>query len=70
MKKNVGNTDRFLRVLIAIIIGVLYYTKVIEGTLAIVLLVVAGISILVSLTRFCPLYTVCGLSTCKKTDNE
>jgi len=37
MKKNMGSTDKVIRILIALVIGVLYYTKIIEGTVALVL---------------------------------
>ena len=66
MKKNMGSQDKLIRVIIAIIIAVLYFTNVISGTLAIVLLVVAGIFILTSIIGICPLYSILGISTCKK----
>ena len=65
MKKNMGNTDRIIRFIIAAAIAVLYFTNVIGGTLGIVLLVAAGIFVLTSLVSFCPLYAPFGLSTCK-----
>jgi hypothetical protein len=45
---------------------VLYFTKVIPGTLGIVLLALAGIFVLTSLISFCPLYAPFGINTCKK----
>lgn len=65
MKKNMGNTDRMIRVLIAIAIAILSYTNVISGTLELILLVVACIFALTSFIRFCPLYTLFGINTCK-----
>lgn len=65
MKKNMGTTDRIIRILLAITIIALYYTSVISGTLA-VLLVVSGIFILTSFVRFCPLYLPFGISTARK----
>jgi hypothetical protein len=65
MKKNMGNADRIIRVIIAVIIAALYFTNVISGTLGIVLLALAGIFVLTSLVSFCPLYAPFGLSTCK-----
>ena len=72
MKKNMGNTDRIIRLLIAIVIAVLYYFKVIEGTLANVLLALAGIFLVTSLIGFCPAYSVFGIRTCsfKKTSSS
>lgn len=67
MKKNMGSADKIIRVLIAVVIGVLYWQGIISsGTLAIVLLIFAGIFILTSLVGFCPLYPIFGLNTCKK----
>jgi hypothetical protein len=64
MKKNMGNADRIIRVIIAVIIAALYFTNVITGTVGIVLLALAGIFVLTSLISFCPLYAPFGLSTC------
>lgn len=64
MKKNMGGADRIIRVLIAIVIAVLFITKVISGTLGIVLLIAAGVFVLTSLVSFCPLYTIFGIKTC------
>ncbi|MBK5208479.1 MAG: DUF2892 domain-containing protein [Flavobacteriaceae bacterium] len=66
MKKNMGSTDKLIRVLIAVVIAVLYYLGKIEGTLAIVLMAFAVILLLTSLVSFCPLYTIFGINTCKK----
>ena len=66
MKKNMGTTDKLIRFILAAIVGVLYYFQVIEGTLAIVLLVLAGIFILTSFISFCPLYKPFGISTTSK----
>lgn len=63
MKKNLGTTDKMIRLLAAAVIIVLYFTHVISGTLAIVLLVVAGLLVLTSLISFCPVYWPFGIST-------
>jgi hypothetical protein len=64
MKKNMGNADRIIRIIVAAIIGILYYTNVISGTLAIVLLVLSVVFFLTSIISFCPLYSIFGLKTC------
>ena len=64
MKKNMGNADRAIRVIIAILIAVLYFTNVISGTLGLILLVVAGVFVLTSLVSVCPLYSLVGINTC------
>jgi hypothetical protein len=66
MKANMGNTDKIIRILAAILIGVLYFMQLISGTLAIVLLIVAAVFILTSFMSFCPLYLPFGLSTVQK----
>lgn len=64
MKKNMGSLDRILRVLVAIVIGVLYYNGTISGTLGIVLVVLGAVFLLTSLIGFCPLYKPFGMNTC------
>jgi hypothetical protein len=66
MKKNLGVIDRVIRVLIAVVIVVLYFTHVISGTLAIILLILAGIFVITAILGLCPLYLLFGLSTSKK----
>jgi len=66
MKKNMGSTDKVIRVIIAAVVAVLFFTKVISGTLGIILLVVAAIFLLTSFVGFCPLYAPFKLSTKKK----
>jgi hypothetical protein len=66
MKKNMGSADRIIRILIAVVIAGLYFSKIISGTMAIILLVVAGIFLLTSVIGSCPLYSVFGIRTCKK----
>ncbi len=63
MKKNMGSADRVIRVIIAVLVAILYFIDVISGTLAIVLLVLAGVFILTSFMSFCPLYAPFGLRT-------
>lgn len=64
MKKNMGNADRIIRLIIAAVLAYLYFGGVVTGTLGIVLAVVAGVFVLTSLVGFCPLYKLVGLSTC------
>lgn len=65
MKKNMGSTDKIIRVVIAIIVAALYFTGTISGTLGTILLVLAGIFLLTSFISFCPLYAPFGISTCR-----
>jgi len=65
MKTNVGTVDTVVRILIALIVIGLYYMNVISGTLAIVVLVLAGVFIITGLIKFCPLYLPFGINTSK-----
>ncbi|MDI6032936.1 DUF2892 domain-containing protein [Flavobacterium sp. LB2P84] len=67
MKKNMGLTDKIIRIALAAIVAVLYFTNTIGGTLALVLGVFAIIFIITSFVSFCPLYSPFGISTRKKT---
>jgi hypothetical protein len=64
MKKNIGNTDRVVRLIAAAIFAALYFTNTVTGTFGIILLVLAAVFVLTSLVSSCPLYTLMGLSTC------
>lgn len=59
-----SSVDKAIRIIIAAVIAILYFTGTLTGTLGIVLLVLAGVFVLTSLISFCPLYTLFGISTC------
>ena len=60
MKKNVGKADMIIRIIIAIIIGALgYYYKSWWGLVGI-------IPLLTAFTNLCLLYSIFGISTCRK----
>jgi hypothetical protein len=65
MKKNMGSIDKIIRLLVAALIVVLYYTDIISGTLGIVLLIFAVVLVITSFISFCPLYFPFGLKTNK-----
>jgi len=65
MKRNLGNLDRILRVILALVIVGLYMADVINGTIAIVLLIFSGVFVLTSMLSTCPLYSIFGISTNK-----
>ena len=66
MKPNVGTTDKIIRIALAALVAILYFTNVISGTLGIVLLVLAAVFVLTSLVSFCPIWAVFGINTGKK----
>lgn len=63
MKKNMGSADKIIRIILAAIFVVLYFTNVVSGTLGIILLVLAVVFVLTSLVSFCPLYLPFGIKT-------
>lgn len=63
MKANMGTIDKAIRIVIALLIGILYFTGQISGTVAIILGVLAVVFVLTSLISFCPLYLPLGIST-------
>lgn len=65
MKKNMGKLDRLARIGVAVIIAILFATKAISGTMAIVLMIFAVIFMATSFISFCPLYLPFGFSTRK-----
>ena len=65
MNKNMSSTDRIIRVILAVVMAILYFTGTVTGTVGIVMLVLGGVFVLTSLISFCPLYTIFGISTCK-----
>lgn len=69
MKKNMGNTDKAIRTLIALIIAALSYFEFITGIFGNILLVIAIVLLVTSLVNFCPLYKLLGINTCKTKNN-
>jgi hypothetical protein len=66
MQKNMGTIDKSLRIIVAVIFGILYFTDTVTGILGIILLILGIVFLLTSLVSFCPLYTPLKISTNKK----
>ncbi len=65
MTANMGNTDRIIRTVSALLIGGLYFAEIISGTTAILLGVLAVILLFTGSIGFCPLYMPFRFSTKK-----
>lgn len=65
MKKNMGLADKIIRIIVALVIVILYFTNILSGTVALVLLILSGIFIATSFIGFCPLYKLFGVNTNK-----
>ena len=61
-----GNADRLIRVVLALIISALYFTGTLTGTIGFLLIILGGIFLAVSVFGFCPIYALLGVNTCKK----
>lgn len=70
MKKNMGIADRAIRTVIAVVLIALYASRILSGTLGIVLIVLAVVFLLTSFISFCPLYLPLGLDTLRKKLNN
>ena len=66
MKKNMGSLDRIIRIILAAVFTVLYFTGTVTGIWGIILLILAVIAALTSLIGFCPLYLLFKFNTLKK----
>jgi len=64
--KNMGKTDKIIRLVLAVVFALLYFTGTVTGTLGIVLIVLAIVFTLTSIISFCPLYKPFGINTCGK----
>lgn len=65
MKPNMGTADKVIRLIVAAIIAVLYFTGQITGTAAIILGIIAAAFLVTSLIGWCPSYVPFGISTRK-----
>jgi nicotinamide riboside transporter PnuC len=63
MKQNMGKTDRALRFIVAIVIGILYMNHTISGMLAGILGLLAVVFALTGFVKFCPLYLPFNIDT-------
>lgn len=70
MKANIGTIDKSVRIIIAAVVAVLFFTNVISGTLAIILFIVAAILLITTFINFCPIWHFLGISTRKKISNQ
>ena len=63
MKTNMGSVDRIVRVVLAAIVAVLYFTGQISGVAALILGILAVVFLATSAFAFCPLYAPFGISS-------
>lgn len=66
MPKNVGPTDRNIRLAIAVVAAILAFVVGAGSVLGVILLVVAVVMAVTAFTGFCPIYRLLGASTTKR----
>jgi hypothetical protein len=66
MNKNVGQTDRYVRMALAALLIALVLFGVVSGLLAVIASVVALVLIGTATVKVCPLYMVLGVKTDKE----
>jgi hypothetical protein len=66
MKRNISNADRIIRVVLAGILGYLYFGGIVTGTLGILFLILSAVFLVTSIVGFCPLYALFKINTIKE----
>jgi hypothetical protein len=67
MEKNIGKTDKTIRIIAALILAVLAVSGTISGALGVILIILAAVLLITAFVGSCPLYTLLKIST-KETD--
>jgi hypothetical protein len=70
MKKNIGPTDRIIRIAAGIILGIIFFANIVSGTLGIIVIILAALLLLFGLIGNCPLYIPFGINTCKTKESK
>ncbi|MBN2892470.1 MAG: DUF2892 domain-containing protein [Bacteroidales bacterium] len=65
MKHNINTVDRLIRIVISIILAVLFFAGIVEGTLGIIFLIMSAVALVTGLFKFCFVYAIFGIKTCK-----
>lgn len=63
MRNNIGQADRVIRIILALLLFSLFF--ILEGNLK-YLALIGIIPLVTAFIKFCPLYTLFGVNTCKK----
>lgn len=66
MKRNMGIADRVIRIVLAAVVAVLYFTHQLSAVAAIILGILAVVFLATGIVGVCPLYLLFGISTKRK----
>lgn len=70
MKANLGLIDKIVRVSIAVLVTVLFFTEIFSGIIVFISLIVVAILLITSSISYCPVYGACGINTNKKLNDK
>lgn len=65
MIKNIGQTDKIIRIVLALVLAGLDFFEVVKGGFSWVLSLIAVILLVTALVGHCPLYKILGKNTCE-----
>lgn len=66
MQKNMGSFDRTLRIILAIVLGILILTGQLSGIASIILGIIAVVILITGFVGYCPLYAPFKFRTLEK----
>ena len=66
MKRNMGSVDRIIRIALAVLVGVLYFTNQLSAVASVILGILAVVFVVTGIVGVCPLYLPFGISTKRK----
>lgn len=66
MQANVGLVDRIIRIVLAVVLAILIFAGQLSTAAAVILGIIAVISLLTGVVAFCPLYVPFKINTNKK----
>ncbi len=64
MTSNVGTIDRVIRIVLGIVLVALGVSHTVMGGLAIAAYVVGAVALLTGVVRYCPAWSIFGITTC------
>ena len=70
MVKNMGKTDKVIRIVLALVVGLLILTGQLVGWGAVILGILAAVFIGTSVVGTCPIYIPFNISTLKKSEKS
>lgn len=64
MSQNVGGADRAVRIVAGVVLLGIAFAHIVTGGLAIAAYVVGAVALVTGVLRFCPAWSLIGVSTC------